>query len=55
MRHVFTRSLFALLWLAAAAASALYGRPERAAFYALVGGIFAFSAYSAWKKGRGGK
>lgn len=52
MRHVFTRSLFALLWLAAAAASALYGRPERAAFYALVGGVF---AYSAWKKGRGGK
>lgn len=58
MRHVYMRGIFAIIWLAAAMVCGVSGNPEMAIFYVAMGGVFLYSAYSAWKKeknGRGGK
>jgi len=58
MRHVLVRSLGGLIWLVAAIVSGVSAEPEMAAFYGVIGGVFLYFAYAAWKKeknSRGGK
>lgn len=55
MRHVYIRSILALIWLAAAAVSGVSGNLEMAAFYVLICGVCGYSAYAVWKKEREGK
>lgn len=50
MRHVYMRGIFAFIWLAAATVCGVSGKPEMAIFYVVMGGVFLYSAYSAWKK-----
>ena len=48
MRHVWIRSILALVWLAAALISG-------GALYVIMGMVFLISAYSAWKWEKNGK
>ena len=50
MRHVVIRGLLGLLWLVAALVSGQLENFEMAAFYVLLGGVFLYSAFAAWKK-----
>lgn len=50
MRHIWIRGILSLLWLGAAIVSGASGRLETAALYCLMGGMFFYSAYAAWKK-----
>lgn len=55
MRHVYMRGIFAFIWLAAAIVCGVSGNPEMAIFYVVMGGVFLYSAYSAWKKEKNGR
>lgn len=55
MRHVYMRGIFAFIWLAAAMVCGVSGNPEMAIFYIVIGGVFLYSAYSAWKKEKNGR
>lgn len=55
MRHVYMRGIFAFIWLAAAMVCGVSGNPEMAIFYVVIGGVFLYSAYSAWKKEKNGR
>lgn len=55
MRHVYMRGIFAIIWLAAAMVCGVPGNPEMAIFYVAMGGVFLYSAYSAWKKEKNGR
>ncbi|MCI8558735.1 MAG: hypothetical protein HFI19_13440 [Lachnospiraceae bacterium] len=48
MRHIWIRSILALVWLAAAVVSG-------GALYVVMGIVFLVSAYSGWRKERNGK
>lgn len=50
MRHVYIRSILALIWLGAAIVSGMSGNLEMSAIYVILGGVFLYSAYSTWKK-----
>lgn len=52
MRHVYIRSILALVWLAAAIYSAVSGNIVWVLFYVIIGGTCSFSAYRMWKKER---
>lgn len=58
MRHIYIRGILGFIWLAAAVVSVLSGSFEMAAFYVILGSMFLYLAFSAWKKekdGRGGR
>lgn len=55
MRHVYMRGIFTFIWLAAAMVCGVSGNPEMAIFYVVIGGVFLYSAYSAWKKEKNGR
>lgn len=55
MRHVYMRGIFAIIWLAAAMVCGVSGKTEMAIFYVAMGGVFLYSAYSAWKKEKNGR
>ncbi len=50
MRHVYTRGILGLIWLAAAIVSGVSGNFEMSALYVILGGVFLYSAYTTWKK-----
>lgn len=50
MRHVWIRSILALIWLVAAVVSGVSGNIEMTVIYVIIGGVFLYSAYSTWKK-----
>lgn len=55
MRHVYIRGILALVWVAAAVASGVSGRMEMAVIYVIMGGMFLYSAYTAWNRSKPGK
>ena len=55
MRHVYIRGILALIWLAAAIFSAVFGMLEWAGLYVLMGAAFGFSAWASWKKAKNDK
>ena len=55
MRHAYIRGILALIWLMAGIFSGVSGALGTAALYILLGLVFAYSAYSLWKKGGDGK
>ena len=55
MRHVYIRGTLALIWLAAAVVSSVWGNLEWAGLYVLMGTAFGYSAYTSWKKEKNGK
>ena len=55
MRHVYTRGILALIWLAAAIVSGISGSVEWAGLYVLMGAAFGYSVYASLKKERNGK
>ena len=50
MRHFYFRLILGIVWLAAAAVSAIKANIPFAALYAVLGVVFLWSAYSIWKK-----
>lgn len=50
MRHVYIRGIVGLIWLAAAIISGVSGNFEMAVLYVILGGVFLYSSYTAWKK-----
>lgn len=50
MRHVCIRVILALVWLAAAVICGVSGKTSMAGLYAIMCGIFLYSAYTTWKK-----
>ncbi len=55
MRHVYIRGILGLIWLIAAIVCGLSGNFQMAALYVILGGVFMYSAYAAWKKDKDGK
>lgn len=55
MRHVYIRSILALVWLAAAIICGISGKFEISLFYVLLSGIFLLSAYASWKQEKDNK
>lgn len=55
MRHVYIRGILTVVWLAAAIVSGGAGMMANTALYIVMAGVFAFSAYSMWKKEKNGK
>ena len=54
MRHFYFRLIFGIVWLAAAVVSAIGANILFAALYVVLGVVFLWSAYSIWKKEKGG-
>lgn len=50
MRHVYMRGILSLIWLAAAVISGVSGNAEMTGLYVILGGLFLYSAFAAWKK-----
>lgn len=50
MRHVWIRGIVGLVWLTAAAVCGLSGNFQMTGIYIIIAGVFAYSAYAAWKK-----
>lgn len=50
MRHVYIRGILGLIWSVAAILGIVRGSMEMALFYALLGGLCLYSAYTVWKK-----
>lgn len=55
MRHVYTRSILSVIWLAAAIVSCLSGAFPMAVLYVIMSGLFFYSAYTLWKKAKDNK
>ena len=55
MRHVYIRGLVGLIWLVAAIVSGISGNFEMTVLYVILGGVFLYSAYAAWKKEKDNK
>lgn len=55
MRRIYIRGILALVWAAAAIVSGVSGRMEMAGVYMIMGGIFLYSAYTAWNRAKNGK
>ena len=55
MRHIYIRGIMSLIWLAAAIVSGISGHYEIAVLYTALGGIFLYTAYTAWKKDKDNK
>lgn len=55
MRHVSIRGIMSLIWLAVAVVSGSSGNLEMAALYVILGGVFLYSAYAAWKREKDSK
>lgn len=55
MRHVYIRGLMALIWLIVAIVSVCTGNFIVAAFDAVMGGVFLYSAHSARRRERDGE
>lgn len=55
MRHAYIRGILALIWLMAGIFCGVSGALGTAALYVVLGLVFAYSAYSLWKKGEDGK
>ena len=53
MRHFYFRLILGIVWLAAAAVSAVKANISSAALYASLCIVFLWSAYSIWKKEKG--
>lgn len=54
MRHIYIRGILALVWVAAAIVSGVSGRMEMAGVYMIMGGMFLYSAYTAWNRTKTG-
>ncbi len=50
MRHISIRLIGGFIWLAAAVASGLSAKLDLALLYVVLGGLFLYSAFAAWKK-----
>lgn len=50
MRHIFIRGFLGLIWLGAAIVTGMSGSFEMAFLYVILGGVFLYSAFTAWKK-----
>ncbi len=50
MRHMYIRGILALVWIAAAIVCGLSGSMETSMIYVIMGGVFLYSVYVAWKK-----
>lgn len=55
MRHVYVRGILAMVWLAVAILCGVSGNFAAMPLYAVIGGVFLYSAYAAWKKGQKGE
>lgn len=55
MRHFYLRLVFGIIWLIAAIASAINFNFPFAAFYAVLGIVFLFSAHSIRNQEKGGR
>ncbi len=55
MRHVYMRGILSLIWLAAAVISGMSGNLEMTGLYVILGGLFLYSAFAAWKKEKDSK
>lgn len=55
MRHIYIRGILALVWVAAAIACGVSGRMELTVVYIIMGGMFLYSAYNAWNRGKDDK
>lgn len=55
MRHIYIRGILALVWLAAAIVSGVSGKMEMTVIYIIMGGMFLYSAYTAWSRLKTGK
>lgn len=49
MRHIYIRSILALIWLVAAFVCGISGNMETCGLYLVIGIAFLFFAYTAWK------
>lgn len=52
MRHIYIRSILALIWLVAAVISGISQGLEMSLFYLLLCGVFGYSALASWKRER---
>lgn len=50
MRHMYIRCILALIWLIAAIITCVSGNWAMTGLYAVMCGVFAYSAYAIWKK-----
>ncbi len=50
MRHVWIRIIGGLIWVTAAVISGFSGKYDLAGLYVVLGYVFLYSAYAAWKK-----
>lgn len=55
MRHVYFRVILTAVWLVAAIVSGVSGNIEMAVLYVILGGVFLYFAYTAWKKEKDSK
>ena len=55
MRHVYMRGILSLIWLATAVISGMSGNLEMTGLYVILGGLFLYSAFAAWKKEKDSK
>lgn len=55
MRHILIRIIIAVIWVAVAVVSGVSGNFEMAGLYAILGCLFLYSAYTAWKKEKDNK
>ncbi len=55
MHHIYIRGIIGLIWLIAAIVCGVSGSFPTMGLYILLAGVFLYSAYTVWKKEKGGK
>lgn len=55
MRHIYIRGILGLIWLIAAIVCGISGSFLMMGLYIVLAGVFLYSAYAAWKKGKNSK
>lgn len=55
MRHVYIRGIIGLVWFIAAIVCGASGSFEMMGLYIILAGASLYSAYTAWKKEKGGR
>lgn len=50
MRHIYIRGFIGVIWFAAAVVCGMSGKLEMAGLYVILGAVFLYTAYTAWKK-----
>lgn len=55
MRHIYTRGIIGMIWLVAAIVCGISGNLPMMGLYIVLAGAFLYSAYTIWKKEKGGK